>query len=151
MTVSESTLSGTVIFLSKTCAQKPISDFCDVPEVEGLFETDWRYFMDNRTFGYARVSTREQNEDRQIEALTNFGVSKDNIIIDKCSGKDTEREGYQFLKKQILRSEETIARIDLCYNWHDCSNVPGNNTLRLHFYQKYISITDSKPGTLEQI
>ena len=30
--------------------------------------------MDNRTFGYARVSSREQHEDRQIEALTNYGV-----------------------------------------------------------------------------
>ena len=64
--------------------------------------------MDNRTFGYARVSTREQNEDRQLEALTDFGVSKDNIIVDKCSGKDTEREGYQYLKKQILRSGDTL-------------------------------------------
>ena len=64
--------------------------------------------MDNRTFGYARVSTCEQNEDRQIEALTDFGVSKDNIIVDKCSGKDTEREGYQYLKKQILRSGDTL-------------------------------------------
>lgn len=64
--------------------------------------------MDNRTFGYVRVSTREQNEDRQLEALTDFGVSKDNIIVDKCSGKDTEREGYQYLKKQILRSGDTL-------------------------------------------
>ena len=64
--------------------------------------------MDNRTFGYARVSTREQNEDRQIEALTAFVVSKDNIIVDKCTGKDTEREGYQYLKKQILRSGDTL-------------------------------------------
>ena len=64
--------------------------------------------MDNRTFGYARVSTREQNEDRQIEALIAFGVSKDNIIVDKCSGKDTDREGYQYLKKQILRSGDTL-------------------------------------------
>lgn len=64
--------------------------------------------MDNRTFGYARVSTREQNEDRQIAALTAFGVSKDNIIVDKCSDKDTEREGYQYLKKQILRSGDTL-------------------------------------------
>ena len=64
--------------------------------------------MDNRTFGYARVSTREQNEDRQIESLTAFGVSKDNIIVDKCSGKDTNREGYQYLKKQILRSGDTL-------------------------------------------
>ena len=40
--------------------------------------------MDNRTFGYARVSSREQHEDRQIEALTNYGVNRDNIIVDKC-------------------------------------------------------------------
>ena len=64
--------------------------------------------MDNRTFGYARVSSREQHKDRQIEALTNYGVSRDNIIVDKCSGKDTEREGYQYLKKQILRNGDTL-------------------------------------------
>lgn len=64
--------------------------------------------MDNRTFGYARVSSREQHEDRQIEALTNYGVSRNNIIVDKCSGKDTEREGYQYLKKQILRNGDTL-------------------------------------------
>ena len=64
--------------------------------------------MDNRIYGYARVSTREQNEDRQIEALTRFGVPESNIIIDKASGKDTEREGYQYLKRQILRSGDTL-------------------------------------------
>lgn len=64
--------------------------------------------MDNRIYGYARVSTREQNEDRQIAALTGFGVPEQNIIIDKCSGKNTEREGYQYLKRQILRSGDTL-------------------------------------------
>ena len=64
--------------------------------------------MDNRIYGYARVSTREQNEDRQIEALTKFGVPFENIIVDKCSGKDTEREGYQYLKRQILRNSDTL-------------------------------------------
>ncbi len=64
--------------------------------------------MDNRTFGYARVSSKEQHEDRQIESLIKYGVAMDNIIIDKCSGKDTEREGYQYLKKQILRSGDTL-------------------------------------------
>ena len=64
--------------------------------------------MDNRTFGYARVSSKEQHEDRQIESLIKYGVTMDNIIIDKCSGKDTEREGYQYLKKQILRSGDTL-------------------------------------------
>ncbi|SEL59764.1 Site-specific DNA recombinase [Ruminococcus sp. YRD2003] len=64
--------------------------------------------MDNRIYGYARVSTREQNEDRQIEALTKFGVPVQSIIIDKASGKDTEREGYQYLKRQILRKGDTL-------------------------------------------
>ncbi len=64
--------------------------------------------MDNRVYGYARVSTRDQNEDRQIEALTKFGVPVQNIIIDKASGKDTEREGYQYLKRQILRKGDTL-------------------------------------------
>lgn len=64
--------------------------------------------MVNRIYGYARVSSREQNEDRQLEALTRFGVPEQNIIIDKCSGKDTEREGYQYLKRQILRKGDTL-------------------------------------------
>ena len=64
--------------------------------------------MDNRIYGYARVSSREQNEDRQIEALTKFGVSEGNIIIDKASGKDTERVGYQYMKQQILRKGDTL-------------------------------------------
>ena len=64
--------------------------------------------MDNRTYGYARVSSREQNEDRQIEALTKYGVPLENIIVDKCSGKDIEREGYQYLKRQILRAGDTL-------------------------------------------
>ena len=64
--------------------------------------------MDNRVYGYARVSTREQNEDRQLEALKVYGVPEQNIIIDKASGKDTEREGYQYLKRQILRNGDTL-------------------------------------------
>ena len=64
--------------------------------------------MDNRMYGYARVSTREQNTDRQIEALMKFGVPEQQIIIDRASGKDTEREGYQYLKRQILRRGDTL-------------------------------------------
>ena len=54
------------------------------------------------------MSSREQNTDRQIEALIRFGVREQNIIIDKASGKDTEREGYQYLKRQILRKGDTL-------------------------------------------
>lgn len=71
--------------------------------------------MDNRIYGYARVSTREQNEDRQLEALTKFGVPEQNIIIDKASGKDTEREGYQYLKRRYSGREIRL----LSKNWTD--------------------------------
>lgn len=64
--------------------------------------------MDNRIYGYARVSSREQNTDRQVEALIRFGVPEQNIIIDKASGKDTEREGYRYLKHQLLRCGDTL-------------------------------------------
>ncbi len=64
--------------------------------------------MEHRTYGYARVSTREQNTDRQLEALIRFGVPEQNIIVDKASGKDTEREGYRYLKHQLLRSGDTL-------------------------------------------
>ena len=64
--------------------------------------------MDNRIYGYARVSTREQNTDRQIEALIRFGVPEQQIIIDRASGKDTEREGYRYLKHQLLRHGDTL-------------------------------------------
>lgn len=50
--------------------------------------------------GYARVSTKEQNLARQIEALKQF-VSEDMIVTDKASGKDLERPGYQSLKYGI--------------------------------------------------
>ena len=64
--------------------------------------------MENRVYGYVRVSSREQNTDRQLEALIRFGVPEQNIIIDKASGKDTEREGYQYLKRQIFRRGDTL-------------------------------------------
>lgn len=64
--------------------------------------------LENRVYGYARVSSREQNEDRQIAALTAFGIPQANIIIDKASGKDTDRIGYQYLKRQILRQGDTL-------------------------------------------
>lgn len=48
-------------------------------------------------YGYARVSSAEQNLDRQILALKKY-VAEENIVVDKASGKDTNREGYQALK-----------------------------------------------------
>ncbi len=53
--------------------------------------------MEGKTYGYIRVSSKEQNEDRQVIAMTNFGIKKRNIISDKQSGKDFERPGYKKL------------------------------------------------------
>lgn len=50
-----------------------------------------------RIFGYARVSSKEQNLDRQIIALREY-VKEENIVVDKVSGKDLDRPGYQALK-----------------------------------------------------
>ena len=51
----------------------------------------------SRTFGYIRVSTREQNEARQVIALHDFGITDEHIFMDKLSGKDFNRPAYQEL------------------------------------------------------
>lgn len=57
--------------------------------------------------GYARVSTKEQNESRQIDALVEYGVELANIFIDKQSGKDFERDAYQQMLR-TLRADDTL-------------------------------------------
>lgn len=52
-------------------------------------------------FGYARVSSREQNEDRQIIALKEMGVPENHIYIDKQSGKDFDRKQYKKLVRKL--------------------------------------------------
>ena len=64
--------------------------------------------MEGRIFGYARVSSKEQNLDRQIDALREH-VPVENILTDKASGKDLERPSYQALKGALgLRSGDTL-------------------------------------------
>lgn len=50
-----------------------------------------------QTYGYVRVSARDQNEDRQFIAMSEFGVLKKNIYVEKQSGKDFERPVYRTL------------------------------------------------------
>ena len=59
-------------------------------------------------FGYARVSTKQQNEDRQLAALKEYGVADSCIYIDKESGKNLQREQYQILRNAILREGDTL-------------------------------------------
>ena len=64
--------------------------------------------MENRTFYYARVSSREQNLDRQIAAFAAMGASERDIVTDKQSGKDLDRCGYMALKSAMLRRGDTL-------------------------------------------
>lgn len=64
--------------------------------------------MDNRTFYYARVSSKDQNLDRQIAAFKSLGADDRDIITDKESGKDFDRAGYQALKNGMLRQGDTL-------------------------------------------
>ena len=49
-------------------------------------------------YGYGRISAKDQNEARQVQALLDFGIEEKNIFIDKKSGKDFEREQYTDIK-----------------------------------------------------
>ena len=65
------------------------------------------YMSNSKIFGYARVSSTDQNLARQIESLNAFGIDERDIFIDKQSGKDFNREQYLLLKK-MLRNGDTI-------------------------------------------
>ena len=58
-------------------------------------------------YGYARVSTREQNEHRQLISLREFGIEDKRIFVDKQSGKDFERPNYRRLIKK-LKPDDTL-------------------------------------------
>ena len=60
-------------------------------------------------YGYARVSTRFQKEDRQIDALREFGISEENIYVDHWSGKDFNRPQYKKLLRKLKRDDVFVA------------------------------------------
>jgi len=60
-----------------------------------------------KRFGYVRVSSKDQNEDRQMEAMKNAGVNERDIYVEKASGKDFKRQKYQALKN-TLREGDTV-------------------------------------------
>lgn len=62
----------------------------------------------SKTYYYARVSSTEQNLDRQIEIFKDMGADVRDIVTDKASGKSLERPGYQALKSTILRRGDTL-------------------------------------------
>ena len=73
-----------------------------------------------KVYGYVRVSTREQHEDRQLMAMNEIGVRSEYIFIDKQSGKDFERPQYLRLLKRLRENDllyiKNIDRLGRNYN-----------------------------------
>lgn len=59
----------------------------------------------SKTYGYVRVSSRDQNEERQLVAMKQLNVSRRNIYIDKESGKDFMRPAYQKMLKKVRSND----------------------------------------------
>lgn len=81
-----------------------------------------------KTFGYCRVSTSDQNEDRQVEAMLDLGINERDIFLDKMSGKNFERPKYQALKLQlregdilVIKSIDRLGRNykQICEEWRN--------------------------------
>lgn len=73
-----------------------------------------------KTYGYIRVSTKEQNEDRQLMALAPYGIPKSHLFMDKLSGKDFNRPAYRKLMRRLKEGDlviiKSIDRLGRNYN-----------------------------------
>ncbi|MDO4403471.1 MAG: recombinase family protein, partial [Atopobiaceae bacterium] len=63
-----------------------------------------------RTYGYARVSTREQNLSRQLDAFEGWGIGPEQIFADKASGKDFDRPEYRRLMRRLRREDVLVIK-----------------------------------------
>ena len=61
-------------------------------------------------YGYIRVSTKEQHEDRQMSAIQKMGISLCNIYIDKQSGKDFDRSEYKHLMEKLKKGDTLFVK-----------------------------------------
>ena len=66
--------------------------------------------MEGRLLGYARVSSANQKEDRQLIALKEFGVAEGNIITDKISGRNFDRPGYKRLMRRLRQGDTLVIK-----------------------------------------
>ena len=64
--------------------------------------------MENRKFGYCRISNSDQNELRQLIAMKEFGISERDVYIDKQSGKDFNRTQYQIMLNNIRENDLVV-------------------------------------------
>ena len=63
-----------------------------------------------KVYGYIRVSSKDQNEDRQRIAMREFGIPDDCLIIDKQSGKNFDRPGYKKLLRKLKPGDTLVVK-----------------------------------------
>ena len=99
----------TPLFGGKNASEKIQNQFTNM---SGKYRTFPDTFLGgkalNRTFYYARVSSCEQNLDRQLETFAKLGADEREIVTDKESGRSLDRPGYQALKTTMLRPGDTL-------------------------------------------
>lgn len=66
--------------------------------------------VEQKMYGYIRVSTKEQNEIRQVRAMKEFGILEKNMIFDRQSGKKFERPGYKKLLRRIKLGDVIVVK-----------------------------------------
>ena len=62
------------------------------------------------TYGYVRVSTKDQNESRQMAAMQEFGVGDSCLILDKQNGKNFDRPGYRRLMRKLKAGDTLVIK-----------------------------------------
>ena len=110
--------------------------------------------------GYARVSTTEQNIDRQLTALKLQGVSPERIYIDMQSGKDFNREKYQIMKKTLREHDrlylDSLDRLGRDYNgiikeWKEITEDIGCDIVCLDNPELFDSMKYRKMGDMGKL
>lgn len=66
--------------------------------------------MKNNVYGYVRVSTKDQNEARQVIAMQEFGVDEQNVFIEKQSGKNFNRPKYHALIRKLKKDDTLVIK-----------------------------------------
>ena len=94
--------------------------------------------MSNTTYGYIRVSSKDQNEDRQRIAMREAGVEERHIFIDKQSGKDFDRPGYRRVLRKLKPDDSKhavplLSRINI-----EGSNILGDKAYGAWAIREYI-------------
>ena len=87
-----------------------------------------------KTVAYLRVSSKDQNLDRQLDEIKQLGIEDKYIYTDKQSGKDFERIGYQYMKKGLEKGDLLIVKSldrfgrsyeDIMKQWNDITKTVG--------------------------